>query len=139
MLALLGWVGVAAHWGVNISNASPEYLQPERVISGSYNYPPGYLPSDPTSLLSGFPFHSGLPKGLAFHSLAWFPVNCQLSIPPSHFHHLCRPVTVSLGVLLYRHVHVVVLSGYNNVLQYLLNKLIMCLYLNAFLENGICI
>ena len=36
-------------WGVNISNASPKYLQPERAISGSCNYPPGYLPSDPTS------------------------------------------------------------------------------------------
>ena len=29
---------------VNISNASPKYLQPERVISGSCNYPPaGFL------------------------------------------------------------------------------------------------
>ena len=35
--------------GVNISNASPKYLQPERATSGSCNYPPGYLPSDPTS------------------------------------------------------------------------------------------
>ena len=26
-----------------------KHLQPERVISGSCNYPPGYLPSDPTS------------------------------------------------------------------------------------------
>ena len=42
----LGWQLIG---GVNISNASPEYLQPERVISGSCNYPPGYLPSDPTS------------------------------------------------------------------------------------------
>ena len=52
-LYCVGTVGVV--WGdsslgeVNISNASPEYLQPERVISGSCNYPPGYLPSDPTS------------------------------------------------------------------------------------------
>ena len=42
----LGWQLIG---GVNISNASPEYLQSERVISGSCNYPPGYLPSDPTS------------------------------------------------------------------------------------------
>ena len=44
--------------GVNISNASPEYLQPERVINGSCNYPLGYLPSDPTSgqsIVLGFP------------------------------------------------------------------------------------
>ena len=40
----LGWKLIG---GVNISNASPEYLQPYRVISGSCNYPPGYLPSDP--------------------------------------------------------------------------------------------
>ena len=48
-MALLGWVGVKFIGGVNISKASPEYLQPERVISGSCNYSPGYLPSDPTS------------------------------------------------------------------------------------------
>ena len=42
----LGWQLID---GVNISNASPKYLQPERVISGSCNYPPGYHPSDPTS------------------------------------------------------------------------------------------
>ena len=40
----LGWQLIE---GVNISNASP--VQPEIVISGSCNYPPGYLPSDPTS------------------------------------------------------------------------------------------
>ena len=40
----LGWQLIG---GVNISNASPEYLHPERVIS--CNYPPGYLLSDPTS------------------------------------------------------------------------------------------
>ena len=45
----VGWGGVAAQWGVNFGNASPECLQPERVISSSCNYPPGYLPSDPTS------------------------------------------------------------------------------------------
>ena len=52
----VGWGGtVGVGWcdsllgGVNISNASPKYLQPERVISGSCNYPPCYLPSDPTS------------------------------------------------------------------------------------------
>ena len=44
----VGWGG-SSLGGVNISNASPEYLQPERVISGRCNYPPGYLPSDPTS------------------------------------------------------------------------------------------
>ena len=37
----LGWQLIG---GVNISNASPEYLHPERVINGSCNYPPG----DPT-------------------------------------------------------------------------------------------
>ena len=42
----LGWQLIR---GVNISNGSPKYLQPERVISGSCNYPPGYHPSDPTS------------------------------------------------------------------------------------------
>ena len=76
----LGWQRIR---GVNISNASPEYLQPERVISGSSNYLPGYLPSDPTigqSIVVGSP---------SFHSLPWFPVNCQLSIPPSHFNHFC--------------------------------------------------
>ena len=40
------WVGLG--WqligGVNKNNASPAYLQPERVISGSCNYPPGYVP-----------------------------------------------------------------------------------------------
>ena len=41
----LGWQLIG---GVNICNASAEYLEPERVISGSCNYPPGYLPSDPT-------------------------------------------------------------------------------------------
>ena len=90
----LGWQLIG---GVNISNSSPEYLQPERVISGSCNYPPGYIFSELTSGLGlsclGFPFQSGLPEELAFHSLPWFPVNCQLSIPPSHFHHLCRPGT----------------------------------------------
>ena len=64
VLALLGWFGGWAGWvgghcsgglgwqligGVNISNGSPEYFQPEILISGSCNYPPGYLPSDPTS------------------------------------------------------------------------------------------
>ena len=53
----LGWQLIG---GVNISNASPGYLQPERVISGSYNYPQGYLPSDPTSgqsiVLGSLPF-----------------------------------------------------------------------------------
>ena len=71
--------------GVNISN--------ERVISGNCSYPPGYLPSDPTrekSIILGS-LHSGISEGLAFHSLAWFPENYQLSIPPSHFHHRCRP------------------------------------------------
>ena len=48
-MALLGWVRVAAHWGSKISNASPENLQPERVISGSCNYSLGYLSSNPTS------------------------------------------------------------------------------------------
>ena len=48
-LCCVGTVGVAAHRGVNIGNASPKYLQPERVTSGSCNYPPGYLPSDPSS------------------------------------------------------------------------------------------
>ena len=43
---VLGWhcCGVLVWqliWGVNISHASPEYLQPERVISGSCNYLPG--------------------------------------------------------------------------------------------------
>ena len=42
----LGWQLIE---GVNIRNAIPEYLQPERVTSGGCNYPPGYLPSDPTS------------------------------------------------------------------------------------------
>ena len=42
----LGWQIIG---GINISNASPKYLQPERVISGTCNYPSGYLPSDPTS------------------------------------------------------------------------------------------
>ena len=43
-LCCVGTVGVG--WGgsslkvVNISNASPEYLQPERVISGSCAYTP---------------------------------------------------------------------------------------------------
>ena len=44
----MGWGG-SSLGGVNISNASPKYLQPERVISGSCNYPTGYHPSDPTS------------------------------------------------------------------------------------------
>ena len=44
----LSWGG-SSLGGINISNASPKYLQPERVISGSYNYPPGYHPSDPTN------------------------------------------------------------------------------------------
>ena len=44
----VGWGGSSLE-GVNISNASPDFLQPERVISGSCNYPPGYHPSDPTS------------------------------------------------------------------------------------------
>ena len=35
--------------GVNNSNDSLEYLPPDRVISGSCNYPPGNLPSDPNS------------------------------------------------------------------------------------------
>ena len=68
--------------GVNISNASPEYSQPERVISGSCNYSPCYLPNDLTSgqsIVLGSP--SGLPEGLTFHSLPWFPVNC-LFLPP---------------------------------------------------------
>ena len=38
--------------GVYISIASPKYLQPERVISGSCNYPPGLLPSDPSNAQS---------------------------------------------------------------------------------------
>ena len=46
-VALLGWVGWQLIVGVSISNSSLEYLQPEGVIS--CNYPPGYLPSDPTS------------------------------------------------------------------------------------------
>ena len=45
--------------GVNISNASPKYLQPERVASGSCNYPQGYLPSEPTS---GFSIVLGSPS-----------------------------------------------------------------------------
>ena len=94
MLALLGWVGVAVHWGVNITNASPDYLHPEIAISGSCNYPPGSLSSEPTSGqsigLGSLSFQSDLPERLAFHFLPLFPVNCQLSIPPSHFHHLCR-------------------------------------------------
>ena len=50
-----GWLGlVGIGWGgsslgqVNISNAKPKYLQPEILISGSCNYPPGYS-SDPTN------------------------------------------------------------------------------------------
>ena len=57
----VGWGGNSLG-GVNISNAIPKYLQPERVISGSCNYPPGYHPSDPTSgqsIVFGT-FHSGL-------------------------------------------------------------------------------
>ena len=49
--------------GVNISNASPKYLQPERVISGSCNYPPSYLPSD---LTSGQSIVLGSPSILAY-------------------------------------------------------------------------
>ena len=49
----VGWggtVGVGNSLGENIiSNDSPKYLQPKRVISRSCNYPQGYLPSDPTS------------------------------------------------------------------------------------------
>ena len=51
----LGWEIIG---GANISYASPKYLQPKRVISGTCNYPPGYLPSDPTcglSIVLGFP------------------------------------------------------------------------------------
>ena len=48
-LCCVGAVEWQLIWGVNISNASPKYLQPERMISGSCNYPPGYLPSDPTN------------------------------------------------------------------------------------------
>ena len=44
----VGW-GDSLLGGVNISNASRKYLQQEKVISLSCNYPPGYLPSDPTS------------------------------------------------------------------------------------------
>ena len=52
-LCCVGTVGVGLGWQligrVNISIASLENLQSERVISGSCNYPQGYLPSDPTS------------------------------------------------------------------------------------------
>ena len=54
----VGWGGSSLERGVNISNASPKYLQPERMISGSCNYPPGYHPSEPTSgqsIVLGFP------------------------------------------------------------------------------------
>ena len=44
----VGW-GDDSLGGVNMSNVSSKYLQSERVISGSCNYPPGYHPSDPTS------------------------------------------------------------------------------------------
>ena len=44
----VGWGG-SSLVGINIRNASPKYLQLERVISGSCNYPTGYHPSDPTS------------------------------------------------------------------------------------------
>ena len=44
----VGWGG-SSLGGVNISNASHTYVQPDRVISGSCNYLPGYHPSDPTS------------------------------------------------------------------------------------------
>ena len=44
----VGWC-VSSLGGVNISNASSTYLQPEIVISGSCNYPRCYLPSNPTS------------------------------------------------------------------------------------------
>ena len=97
-LCCVGTVEVGWGWqlirGVNINNASPEYLQPERVISDSCNYPPGYLPSDPTSGQSIVLGSPSILEGLAFHFLPWFPVNCQLSIPPSYFHHLCKPETV---------------------------------------------
>ena len=66
----VGWGG-SSLGGVNSSNASPKYLQPESLISGSCNYPQGYHPSDPTSgqFIVLFPFHSGLPERLAFYSL----------------------------------------------------------------------
>ena len=44
----VGWGG-SSLGGVNISNASPRYLQSERVTIDSCNYPPGYHPSDSTS------------------------------------------------------------------------------------------
>ena len=47
----VGW-GASSLGGVNISNASPKYLQPERVISGICNYPPFLLPSYPSSAQS---------------------------------------------------------------------------------------
>ena len=56
----LGWQLIG---GVNISSASPEYLQPERLISGRCNYPPGYLPSD---LTSGQSIVLGSPSILAY-------------------------------------------------------------------------
>ena len=45
----VGWGGGQLIRGVNVSNASLKYIQPEIVISGSCNYPQGYYPSDPTS------------------------------------------------------------------------------------------
>ena len=44
----VGWGG-SSFGGVNISNAFPKYLQPEILINGSCNYPPGYYHSDLTS------------------------------------------------------------------------------------------
>ena len=79
----LGWQFIR---GVNISNVSPKYLQPERVISGTCNYPPGYLPSDPPS---GQSIVLGSPSILAYlNDYPFIPchssqstVNC-LFLPP---------------------------------------------------------
>ena len=58
----LGWQLIGE---VNISNASPKYLQPEIVISGSCNYLSGYLLSDRASgqsVVLGSPSNLVIPK-----------------------------------------------------------------------------
>ena len=63
----MGWGGtVGVGWGgsslggVNFSNASPKYLQPENLISAVIIHQ-FIIPVTPPMDSLGFPFHSGLP------------------------------------------------------------------------------